>query len=342
MENSGLHKSSDLNSTATITAAIEDYLYQKTLSRSNKTAKTYRFGLEHFKVVLRENSVDPDQASPKALGDLLLFLHFIKHLQEHNLSASTQKLYTSAVAGFYKYLAARSLTQVNLYNLDELIKQHVRRPGQRLPQFPKDNLEKVIAYAQDLDRAPVENKRYRRINLRDRAFILTLADTGLRVHEACDLHRGDVDWNEGRAIIIGKGNKEAVVRFSDRALSALKDYLQSRQALDGATGQQLTALPLFARHDDGGEKKVKPMSTETGRNIIKGRVREVLGEKAVGTITPHSFRHYFVTTVLQATGGNIHLAQRLARHSNIGITQRYAHLSDDELDRGYHDVFNQG
>ena len=60
---------------------------------------------------------------------------------------------------------------------------------------------------------------------------------------------------------------------------------------------------------------------------------------AVGTITPHSFRHYFVTTVLRASG-NMKLAQELARHSSIAITQRYAHLSDDELDRGYDDIFN--
>ena len=44
--------------------------------------------------------------------------------------------------------------------------------------------------------------------------MLTLADTGLRVHEACKLQRGQVDWNEGRAVIVGKGNKQAVVRFS--------------------------------------------------------------------------------------------------------------------------------
>ncbi len=56
---------------------------------------------------------------------------------------------------------------------------------------------------------------------------------------------------------------------------------------------------------------------------------------------PHSFRHYFVTTVLMGSGGNIKLAQELARHKAISVTQRYAHLSDDELDRGYHEIFNQ-
>jgi site-specific recombinase XerC len=45
-----------------------------------------------------------------------------------------------------------------------------------------------------------------------------------------------------------------------------------------------------------------------------------------------------VTRVLTSTG-NLKLAQNLARHKNIAVTQRYAHLSDDELDRGYWEVF---
>jgi len=58
----------------------------------------------------------------------------------------------------------------------------------------------------------------------------------------------------------------------------------------------------------------------------------------VGSSTPHSFRHYFVTTVLRASG-NLKMAQELARHRNIAVTQRYAHISDDELDQGYWEIF---
>jgi integrase/recombinase XerC len=170
--------------------------------------------------------------------------------------------------------------------------------------------------------------------------LITLADTGLRVHEACALRRGDLDWNEGRAIIIGKGNKQAVVRFSNRSLQALRDYLAVRARLDGGSGRPLGALPLFARHDKGAGKKIKPITTATGRNIVAERVEQILGAPAVGTITPHSFRHYFVTRVLQ-TSGNLKLAQELARHTNIAVTQRYAHLSDDELDKGYYEAFEE-
>ena len=148
-----------------------------------------------------------------------------------------------------------------------------------------------------------------------------------------------MDKHEGKAIIIGKGNRQALVRFSKRSLDALTDYLGERSHLDGNSGRPLASLALFSRHDRGAGKKIKPISTATGRNIVAQRVREALGEKAVGTITPHSFRHYFVTTVLRGSGGQLKLAQELARHRNIAVTQRYAHLSDDELDRGYFEIF---
>lgn len=128
------------------------------------------------------------------------------------------------------------------------------------------------------------------------------------------------------------------MRFSERSLSALRDYISLRSVLDGASGLPLTSLPLFARHDKGAGKKIKPITTATGRNIVNKRVTEFLGKEAVGTITPHSFRHYFVTRVLQGSG-NLKLAQSLARHKNIAITQRYAHINDDELDKGYKDIF---
>jgi hypothetical protein len=82
--------------------------------------------------------------------------------------------------------------------------------------------------------------------------------------------------------------------------------------LDGGSGRPLSSLPLFARHDLGAGKKVLPISTTTGRAIVHKHVSEALGPEAAGTITPHSFRHYFVTTVLRGSGGNLKLAQELA------------------------------
>jgi site-specific recombinase XerD len=321
----------------TIAQAIAAYLDSVALSRSERTARTYRNALNAFAAVLADRGLPPDETAVTALNEDAI-AWFAAAFKDY--APATERLYLTAVTGFYEYLAAEHLTEINVNRLRLLIRQRARRPGQRLPQFPREHIEKVLLYAENLSSQPADDPRERLRDLRDRAFLLTLADTGLRVHEACALRRGDVDWNEGRAIVIGKGNREAVVRFSGRALRALREYLSSRATLDGSAGRALTALPLFARHDKGAGKKIKPITTTTGRNIVNQRVQEALGAAAVGSITPHSFRHYFVTTVLRGSGGNLKLAQKLARHQNIAVTTRYAHLADDELDRGYYEIFN--
>jgi len=323
-------------SNITISAAIAKYLDSVRLARSENTALTYRKALSTFARVLEKHNLSPDNTSIEKLSEeaIVWLARYMK-----NSAPSTERLYLTAATGFYEYLSAESMAEINLPRLRLLIKQRARRPGQRLPQFPRDDIKKVILYALKLSDSPYDDEKQHLRDLRDRAYLLTLADTGLRVHEICALRRGDVDWNEAKAMIIGKGDQEAIIRFSSRSLSALKNYLDARQGLDGDTGRPITSLPLFARHDKGAGKKILPITTTTGRTIVKQRVKECLGEKAAGSITPHSFRHYFVTTVLIGSGGNLKMAQELARHKNIAVTQRYAHLADDELDQGYYQIF---
>jgi site-specific recombinase XerD len=309
------------------------------LSRSPNTARTYGNALAAFREMLSRGPGDPaslrcSTALERWIGD---FASYLKRS-----APATERLYLAAARAWFEYLVAEGAAEINLARVQQIIRQRARRPGQRLPQFPRQAIEKVLGYAESLRSHSAADERARLRGLRDRAFLLTLADTGLRVHEACRLRRGDLDWPEGRALLIGKGDRQAVVRFSRRSLSALRDYLAARAALDGASGRPLSALPVFARHDLGAGRKVLPVTTTTGRAVVHQRVKEALGPEAEATITPHSFRHYFVTVVLRASGGNLKLAQELARHRSITVTQRYAHLSDDELDRGYHEIFDAG
>lgn len=326
----------------TIAEAMKSYLDTVKLSRSIHTMLAYKNALKVFVDVLVEKNLSPHSTPIERLKEDLIspLAGYLK-----TYSPTTEQLYLQAVKGFYEYVDSERLTEINLSRVRVLIRQRSRRPGIRLPQFPVEDIEKILLHVSETENimaSPAGNELQdvRLRAYRDRAFLLTLADTGLRVHEACNLRRGDVDWNESRAVIIGKGDKQAVVRFSTRCTQAIKEYLSLRSQLDGGSGKQLASLPLFARHDKGAGKKIKPVTPTTGRNIVKERVAQILGKESVGKITPHSFRHYFVTTVLRGSG-NLKLAQELARHSNIQVTQRYAHLSDDELDKGYHDIFEK-
>jgi integrase/recombinase XerC len=323
----------------TITTSAAMFIDSVRLSRSPNTARTYANALSAFLGSLRRDGIDPDAMASSQAQEAWLasFAGFLKRL-----SPATERLYLAAARAWFEYLAAEGLAEVNLPRLKQLIRQRARRPGIRLPQFPRQAIETMIAYAQRLRHALSTDMHEHLRNLRDRAFLLTLADTGLRVHEACALRRGDLDWHEAHALIIGKGNRQAIVRFSRRSLEALRDYLASRAAVDGASGRPLPTLPLFARHDKAAGKRVLPISTTTGRAIVHQRAAEALGDRMTGVVTPHAFRHYFVTAVLRGSGGNLKLAQELARHRSITVTQRYAHLSDDELDRGYAEIFDRG
>jgi len=327
----------------TISAVMKNYLDVVKLSRSEHTMRAYKNALNVFTDVLIEKWLDPNSTPIEKITEEVVS-NFAMYLKV--FAPATEHLYLQAVKGFYEYVDSERFVEVILSRVRTLIRQRARRPGIRLPQFPAEDIEKVLAYVTDDSSKSINygndgdtaNERLRA--MRDYAFLITLADTGLRVHEACKLRRGDIDWNEGRGVIIGKGDKQAVVRFSSRSMKAIKDYLSLRAKLDGDSGKQLTSLPLFSRHDKGAGKKIKPITPTTGRNIVAERVEQILGKDAVGKITPHSFRHYFVTTILRASG-NLKLAQELARHSNIQVTQRYAHLSDDELDKGYYDIFEE-
>lgn len=319
----------------TIHAAIQAYIRAVSLARSANTALAYGSSMETFQSVLREHHINPlDDPVAELADEAIVWL--IETLRDY--APSTEQRCLSAVCGFYEFLVADQLAPINLPRVRSLVRRRARRVGRRIPQFSGNTIDQVIQFAETLKDAEYKTWEEKLIAYRDRAFLITLADTGLRVHEACKLRRGDLDWEKGKAIVIGKGDKQAVVRFSTRAIAALKDYLNLRAPLDSGSGRKITALPMFARHDSSVHSRVLPVSTETGRSIVSRRVAECLGEEAVGSITPHSFRHYFVTRVLQSSG-NLKLAQELARHANIAVTQRYVHLGDEELNRGYTAIF---
>lgn len=318
----------------TIQEAIEHYLKQIKRGKSKNTAVAYQRGLKAFAECLAESkeAIDLAHTDITLLSPLWVeaFLDQLRHQ-----SIATEHLYTTAVASFYRYVAAQDWASLNLSTLAFQLNQR-RSQGRRLHIFPEEKLERLLENMKAYADRPFKLGYEKLAAYRDRALLVTLADTGLRVSEACGLKKGDIDWEKGRAIIIGKGDKQAVVRFSDRALRYIEAYLDQRLKLDQQQGKQ-SVLPLFARHDKRASKKVLPMSARTAENIVTDHVVRVLGEATRGTITPHTFRHYFVTRVVRQH--DIAVAQKLARHESINTTSGYTHLSDHEIDEAYAEMF---
>jgi site-specific recombinase XerD len=320
----------------TIQEAIDRYLKQVRRSKSQNTATAYGQGLQAFSASLAadEDAIDFETADIASLSPRWIEI-FLNDLQKQ--AVATERLYTTAVSGFYRYVAAQEWATLNLATLDFEMSQR-RSQGRRLHIFPEDKIELLLEFIEKQVKRPTETVAEKLTVYRDTALLITLADTGLRVSEACRLRKKDIDWQRKRAIIIGKGDKQAIVRFSDRAIRHINNYLDVRMEQDQQQGRT-EVLPIFARHDKKSGKKVLPISPRTAENIVADRVVEALGLGARGTITPHTFRHYFVTRA--ARQQNILLAQHLARHESITTTSGYTHLTETEIDTAYAAVFDQ-
>lgn len=284
-----------------------------TLDRSPRTVFTYKNALEQFVYAVGEEDVELNTET---------YIAFLATLKSK--SPSTQRVYTTAVRKFYTFCKSG-----NMVELKEATQHSTRKQGKRIVNFNREAVEKVITHCSTLD-GSLEA-------LRDRAFVLTLVDTGLRISEACALKRSDLDWLEQRAIIIGKGDKQAVIRFSNRSVEALKAYLHARAGVDPNSRIPLGSQPLFARHDIRASKKVRPITSGGMWKAIKLRIEEAGVERSAVRI--HDFRHYFVTMTYLAKG-NLKLSQELARHESISTTNRYAHLGS-EADTAYDEIFNK-
>lgn len=238
-----------------------------------------------------------------------------------------------ALKDFLGFLEDEDLIVVKWARLERQWKR-LPRAGKHQVGLNDAGIERMIEYCLNTPPADI-------IEARDFAFIVFLPDTGLRVHEACKLQRGDIDWQQLHGVIVGKGNKQAMFRISERAARVVKRYLDMRAERDGSQNIPLYRLPVFARHDDGAGKAVKHMSTTTGRNITAQMVMRVLGEQAdpQKPITPHKFRHFLIDRARRM--GGVMLAKGLARHSSIQTTEGYFHLDDAELDRGYEEMFSE-
>jgi site-specific recombinase XerD len=148
-------------------------------------------------------------------------------------------------------------------------------------------------------------------DIRDKALILLMVDTGLRREEVCQLDWEDVDITSGVVRVDrGKGGKARSVVVGVTTRRALLAY---RRELNMPAG------PLFVTRDG---LRFLPM----GLRAIFQRLTKKTGIK----VTPHSLRRTFATMSLRAGMNPIHL-QGLLGHSTLDMTRRYIQMVDDDL-----------
>jgi integrase/recombinase XerC len=334
-----------VDKTSVITIAQAKTMFLESIkppgSVNTHTRQAYKTALDTFLNMLATHQIDSSSFPVAELRENSI-TDFVDYMK--GFSPATESLYLHVVKNFFKFLDAENLAPVKLSRIRTLIRQRARRSRRQPVGYPEEDVKQFIGFMTNTRNFPVldddqlDNEGLR--DARDRALILTLADTGLRLDEICKLRCSDLDFEANGAILRSRNKKQTFVPFSSRSINAIKAYLSHRKSLDLENSQISSSLPLFARHDKGAGRKIQPVTPTTVRNIVAERVQQALGDTAVGSITPHTFLHYFVTTILQATG-NLKLAQVLARHTNIQITQKYAHISERELNQSYSEIFDK-
>lgn len=152
------------------------------------------------------------------------------------------------------------------------------------------------------------------IGARDRAVLLLLYGSGLRIAEALSLKRSDVPLGE-RLTVTGKGGKQRVVPILPIVRQAVDAYLEGLP-------HALSPDDLLFRGARGG-----PLSQGMVQKAT-ARARSALGLPA--TATPHALRHSFATHLLGA-GADLRSLQELLGHASLGSTQIYTKVDAASL-----------
>jgi integrase/recombinase XerC len=163
------------------------------------------------------------------------------------------------------------------------------------------------------------------IGARDRALLELLYGSGLRVSEACGLDVTDVSLREATARVLGKGSKERTVPLGSKCVAALAAWLAMRgRVVNPKTGaQDARALLLAAR------------GTRLTRRLAYRIVRSS-GALGAGRadLHPHALRHACATHMLDG-GADLRAIQEMLGHARLSTTQRYTHVSMEQLMRVY-------
>ena len=156
---------------------------------------------------------------------------------------------------------------------------------------------------------------------RDRLIMELLYSCGMRRSELIELKVTDVDFSRSVIRVLGKGRKEREIPMMRSLAASIREYIESRNAMEGAGDVQNLILT----------EKGKPLYPKRVYNIVK---------KYLGAITqsssrsPHALRHAFATHLAE-NGADINAIKELLGHSSLAATQVYMHTSVARLKAAY-------
>lgn len=186
-----------------------------------------------------------------------------------------------------------------------------KRSRRERPAIAPDQVEQLLAAAGD---GLTEE------SARNRAIVLLLWESGMRVHELAGLQADAISVRERRAVIVGKGDKQAPVFWGPRANAAIVRYLHLRRC--GPTGGALFRGVSSRNNGEG-----------CSANLIRLMLRRLA--RAAGVELPagspcHAFRHGFARE-MRRRGLTRQEVGALLRHNDAETTAIYLGLDTEAM-----------
>lgn len=211
----------------------------------------------------------------------------------------------SGVRSFYHFLVLSDVLEVNPTELLEYPKK---------PKILPDvlSVDEIDAIESVIDLSQPEGQR-------NKAIIETLFSCGLRVSELVNLKISNMYLDDEFIKVEGKGSKQRLVPISEQAIHEIQLYFLDRNLIDIAPEYQDY---VFVSH-----RRKKPLTRVMVFIMIKNLVEKAGIKK---TVSPHTFRHSFATSLLEG-GANLRAIQAMLGHESIATTQIYTHIDTSHL-----------
>lgn len=268
-------------------------------SFSPNTIDAYQRDLDKFLIFIKEEGVDFKDVA-------LEHLHaFSSTMIDVGIGPTSLSRVLSGVRSFYHFLLLEDILPVDPTELLEFPKK-----ARKLPDVL--TVDEVDAIESVIDLSEREGQR-------NKAIIEVLFSCGLRVSELCNLKMSNLFLDEGFIKVEGKGSKQRLVPISEKAIHELELYFIDRQTVDIKPGyEDFVFLSLRRR---------KSM----GRIMVFHLIKELVEKAGIQkTVSPHTFRHSFATSLLEG-GANLRAIQAMLGHESIGTTEIYMHIDMTHL-----------
>ena len=152
-------------------------------------------------------------------------------------------------------------------------------------------------------------------------MITILLNCGLRLQELININISDIDFENSKLNVIGKGNKERTIYLNKACIKAINKYLSVRPR-DGVKFDSRDALFL--------SEQKRRISRRTVQYIVKEELKNAEIEKA-SSYSVHKLRHTAATLMYKYGDVDIRALQELLGHESISTTEIYTHVDNEQI-----------